>query len=314
MISGHAPRSGLARSSSGQRLRERGGRGTPGAVRCRGAEHAGSCGSPPFVHVDPRVTRSLAAHVTPAPRLPIGPAARAGGGGAGSGGGARLFPWLRPRGRARRGRAGPFLPREPRERLWARSGTSGHPAGRHGPQRSSGLPRRGAGAPLEEALEAPGPWPALRLLRAGGRPGRRGHEQGGEAPAGVSAGTAGGWEERAARRAPPCWARGVRCPRRWAGLGGCGRRASGRRPLSLPVPPTLRDTRGTGAQPCWSCGCRTPAVLWARSPGSWGPAAPSPLWDQPGVLGELVTRQCLGARLGSFSQEFHGARGESNPG
>lgn len=233
-------------------------------------------------------------------------------GGAGSGGGARPFPWLRPRGRARRGRAGPFLPREPRERQWARSGTSGHPAGRHGPQRSSGLPRRGAGAPLEEALEAPGPWPALRLLRAGGRPGRRGHEQGGEAPAGVSAGTAGGREGGKDLGPGPAW-RGM-CAAPGVGVGWAAAGAELRAGVPRPSlsPRTLQGTRGIGVQPCGSRVCRSPAGVLGRLPRLLGTRGPFSDVGSGHALCVLGARQCSGARLGRFSQGLRAAGGESD--
>lgn len=226
-------------------------------------------------------------------------------GGAGSGGGARPFPWLRPRGRARRGRAGLFLPREPRERQWARSGTSGHPAGRHGPQRSSGLPRRGVGAPLEEALEAPGPWPALRLLRAGGRPGRRGHEQGGKAPAGVSAGTAGGSEgRRGGRWAGPRRAGQGVCAAPGVGLGWAAAGAELRAGVPCPSlsPRTLLGTSRHWCPAVWEL--RVPEPGGCSGPGHWllGTRGPFSGVGSSHVLCELGAHQCLGARLGAFGQ------------
>lgn len=91
-------------------------------------------------------------------------------------------------------------------------------------------------------MEAPGPWPPLRLLRAGGRPGRRGHEQGGEAAAGVSAAgpeRSGGAGSGRRRRRPLSAAR--------AGLlAGHGSRVPGRCLLWRPCP-RARPRRRVGA-------------------------------------------------------------------
>lgn len=159
--------------------------------------------APPFVHVAPRRSVCLRGHVLRC-ALPSGGsdwlsgAARAGGPGSG---GSRRFPWLRQR--KALGRAGPFrlrvcagsrgrrATRGGQRAEWAAAGAGAGPSGGRagGHERSRGLPgrRRRAGASLEETVEAPGPRPPLRLLCAGGRAGRRGHEQGGETAAGVSA-------------------------------------------------------------------------------------------------------------------------------
>lgn len=138
-------------------------------------------------------------------------------------------------------------------------------------------------------MEAPRPRPALRLLRAGGSPGRRGHEQGGEAPAGVST------EPRRER----------------GGVGGERRRRParpGRKPPGPgPSPPlaahralaVLGRSRGSALPPAAGLGLAGAGAPLARqSSGSTSPVSPF-----PPTGGSAGCGVCAPAGLGSRGRQ-----------